>query len=232
MCIWLVPLASGTITLEAPSTVMVKESFTVTIEADVTEQHDVKIYIRNASDVIFSEIQDGDWKNGRYYINDAYPKIKLYTLRSIAFTQEAHLCAKLRLSEKRKTKPPTPESCIPIILQTQSESPVKNAVEKPSPNKQLEDQPESSPRNSSKTKKNEDFSQALTLPVFPSTSSQSEEKTLEKIALYSPPITGQVIITAREKTHIAIMAIFFIFTIAILIWMIRYEKIKREQENI
>ncbi len=231
------PEVSAAITLQAPSSAVLQETFTVTISSDTMERSDVKIYIRNDSDAVLSEIQDGDWKNGRYYVNDAYPQTTAFVLRATTFSDSAHLCAKLRLSEKRKTKPPTPESCTSInIEQTpassskpppQKTSPKQDVIDeekpikKPIPKKNVSQQPPPTPPSQTQVQQS---------PQPPQ--KKQEDLQEEKISLNTPSLTGNVITTSQEKAHLGILGAFFIFTILMLFWIIKQEKKKREQENI
>ncbi|MEK6825179.1 MAG: hypothetical protein AABY00_00155 [Nanoarchaeota archaeon] len=229
--LFFISFVAGATTLEAPSTISLKNVFTVKISADTVEKHDVKIYIRNDSDAILSEIQDGNWKNGRYYVNDAYPEKKEYILRAISFATPVHLCVKLRLSEKRKTKPPTPEFCIAIILKNQEDPLPKNTSKETSSNENdPEEKVKSTQLKNNSRQKNALPSPSITLSLE-NTSSQVESQE-EKIALYQPKSTGRVIINSQEKVHFGMMATFFVFAISILIWIVRKDRIRREQENI
>lgn len=226
-------IVSASITLQAPSSVVLQDSFTVSIAADTIENNDVKIYIRNDSDAILSEIKEGDWKNGRYYINDAYPQTKEFTLRAITFSNSAHLCAKLRLSEKRKTKPPTPESCTSINLDQSVTSPSKPSPQKTS-TKEIVDEETPIKKSSSKKNISQQSSTSPPTQVQQSSLPQTTQEDIkeEKILLNTLSPTGKVIFTPEEKTHLGVMAAFFVFAAGILIWVVRQEKKKREQENI
>ena len=222
--------SSATILLQAPTSIALQEPFIVAIDAGTQERNDVKIYLRNASDAIFSEIQDEVWKSGRYYVNDAYPEKREFTLRATLFSENASLCAKLRLSEKRKTKAPTPESCIAIKVELKEAPPEKPQEKtKETPTQKTKEISQKSPSSKEKGTRSLDeapIQQPLSVPPNQSPSSE------EIIPLNPLSTTGKVIITSEEKTRIGMMAAFFIIVIGILGWVLYTEKKKREQENI
>ena len=221
---------SATITIQAPQTVKLQEQFTVNINADIEGHQDVKIYLINESKSIISEIQGTDWMNGRYYVNDAYPTKKAFLIRAKTQSQNTLLCAKLRLSEKRNSKPPTLESCISIKIVKEdisNESLMGEKININSPQEEIS-------QNKSSLKKPASIKASSPEKIVAPDSAQNfsvpEEE--EIMALNNPQINSKIILSSQEKTRICMMVVFFIIVLGILFWILRKEKKKREQENI
>ena len=109
--IFLVQLAEAVnISLTAPSSVQVNESFNVTVSALLNNAHDVKIFVKEKEvpersstmlSLIFSN-KENSWKNPYFYLNASFPRQTAYLLKVFTFKQEVELCAKLRQAENKK----------------------------------------------------------------------------------------------------------------------------------
>jgi len=120
------------ISLNAPSEASVNEPFSVSISSDSSEAYDVKIYVKNSSDAVLSDIFNGTWKSSRYFINNAFPSVTSFNLRIEKYSEIAEICIKFRLSEKRSSAP-TPEKCIPIRIINAKEGTDASAKKEDSP---------------------------------------------------------------------------------------------------
>lgn len=128
--------SSLSVSLSSPSEVKFNEPFSVTISADTPDTYDVKIYVKNSSDAVLSDIQNDSWKSSVYYVNNAFPSKTSFSLKVDRFSESAEICIKLRLSEKRSS-PPTPEKCNSIkiiqswdVPQPKQDNPSTNASAK------------------------------------------------------------------------------------------------------
>ncbi len=85
-------------TISLPDSVNQMEEFEVQIDSEAEETHDVKIFFKQDSETLPSEIQTADgWKNAYYYVKSSFPAQKVYTVRLKESNDEAiELCARLR----------------------------------------------------------------------------------------------------------------------------------------
>jgi hypothetical protein len=217
----LLPAVSAEVNLSSQSEVKLNEEFSVRISSDLSGVYDVKIYIRNESEAILSEIFDGDWKNSRFYINEAFPAKNTFSLRAFSYSSESHLCGKLRLSEKRKTKSPTPESCIKISIE-----------EKKAPIKEKKEDSVTKPKSNTKKKNKENKTVKPISQEVP-----QKFNTLETIGDQNAENTEVVPLntlsehadsTSNHLSSIILFLIFFVLSIFTTIWLIRDSKARRE----
>jgi hypothetical protein len=107
----LTPLLSAGfgLTLDSPEEVKINEEFEVRIDADSSEVFDVKIFVHNSEggivtrDEYTSEIYNDGWKDPWYYLLEAFPSKKQYTIivpNKIAYQD---ICVKLRKTEEPDT---------------------------------------------------------------------------------------------------------------------------------
>lgn len=185
--------------LSAPSEVELNKPFSASIDANTQDKYDIKIYIKNLSDSILSETDNlGSWKNSRFYINDAFPSIKYFNITAIKFSEFSEICAKLRLSEKRKSNIITPETCLNIKIFKSD-----NLSEKIGPKiKEKESESKTSEKlakNNTSIKKNsprDNFTQSQ--DILPQSVSNTLQQENEAII-----ITPQVISNAKNQTFIS-----------------------------
>jgi hypothetical protein len=97
------PLCSAlNIQLNSPEEVTMDEEFSVTISADTTEIHDVKVFVHNSEDdkidrnEYISEIHDGEWKDSYLYIKGSFPEDNEYKIKILESPGEREICARLR----------------------------------------------------------------------------------------------------------------------------------------
>lgn len=90
------------ISLDSPSKAEINKEFKVSISADSTEKHDVKIFIHNSDDSkierneYISEIKYDAWKDSYFYIKESFPKQTEYIIRAISSPGTRQICARLR----------------------------------------------------------------------------------------------------------------------------------------
>ncbi|MAE49850.1 hypothetical protein CMI48_03415 [Candidatus Pacearchaeota archaeon] len=90
--------AALTIDLTTPSEVKINDSFDVTIAADTSDKHDVKLFVYqdSYSDIISEIKKSGDWSNPFYYTKEAFPDQKTFQLRVLEAPGTRELCVRLR----------------------------------------------------------------------------------------------------------------------------------------
>src|SRR3989344_4728784 len=81
-----------------PSEVDLNDSFIVGIEADSSQEMDVKIFAIEEKEIISEIYQDG-WKNPFFYLKEAFPSSKEFKIK-ILKEGEYELCVRLRISGK------------------------------------------------------------------------------------------------------------------------------------
>jgi hypothetical protein len=85
--------------LDSPEFVKLEEAFSTEISADTTEDHDVKIFIRNNEDNLISEIFSDGWKNPYYYLKEAFPEQSEFKIQALE-TGKHEICLRLRQTGK------------------------------------------------------------------------------------------------------------------------------------
>ncbi|MBM3233136.1 hypothetical protein FJZ18_03160 [Candidatus Pacearchaeota archaeon] len=212
----LLPSVYAEVNLSSQSNVELKEEFSVNIFSDLSGIYDVKIYIRNESGAISSEIFDGNWKNGRFYINEAFPARHTFSLRAISDSSDSFLCVKLRLSEKRNTKPPTPESCVKITIGANVKEVIENKEEKKPVKKERVN--------------NREKNKAVIIYQNISPKLEAPDTT---IIQDSKPIPLNILAERTDSTsdqlnNLILFSIFFVLSIFAMIWLIRDSNSRRE----
>ena len=112
------------ITFTSPDSVHLNQEFEVSINADSTETHDVKIFVHNSEDQsiarseYISEIFDDDWKDPWYYLKESFPDKKEYKIRVIESPDNGKICVRLRKTSTQTTS----IECKPIEVKESSQS--------------------------------------------------------------------------------------------------------------
>lgn len=154
------PVSALEISFSSPSFINIMEDFDVDISTTDTETYDVKIFLKQSTDTLSSEIQTPEgWKNAYYYLKSSLPTQHVYTLRlkqSLSQDSDASLCVRLRKPNQTSYE----ENCKDITIVSSENPEVQTDTESPEETKNKNDDVESleSPVNSN-----------------PGTSSQSEE---------------------------------------------------------
>lgn len=207
------------LTIAAPSEIKLNEEFSVSIDADLSEQFDVKIFIHSSSDEqvsrseyiseIFSPAAQ-EWKDSWFYIEGSFPEVKTYTLRTVESPGERNICLRLR-----KTGGQTSYiKCAQITV----------AGEENNSSESEEEQEEKSETNDEENQENnseqESASKGNQTQQYLAYVPEKTEQKQEKIILNSPPVeieTADVLITKDEKIRRWIVYGFLAFTIFLLI---------------
>jgi len=84
---------------DSPDKVKVDETFSVSINAAVAADYDVKITVFDGKEII-SEIDNDGWKNPYYYLKGVFPEEKEYANRVIRGEGEKDICVRLRKTGK------------------------------------------------------------------------------------------------------------------------------------
>lgn len=118
----------ASVSLTSPEHVAMNESFDVSIDSEVQETRDVKIFVYNG-DVqhVVSQIYWGNtWKNARYYLKEVYPQERTFKIRVITFEGASQICVQLRRPNATSYNE---HVCNPIEIRTQEiihEEPVES----------------------------------------------------------------------------------------------------------
>ena len=97
------PLASSLeLSFNYPKDVKINKEFTVSIEADSSEQYDVKVFVHKSKDdkidrnEYISEIYNDGWKDSYLYIKGSFPEQSNYKIRVTSSPGQQEICARLR----------------------------------------------------------------------------------------------------------------------------------------
>lgn len=113
----------------SPDSVNLNESFSVTINTQLTELQDVKIYVQDANSNILSQTySDSGWRSSYYFVNASLPQTTSYSVKVIKTAPSYTICVRLRLTAKHSS---FSESCVPISV---SELPPENPITPPAEN--------------------------------------------------------------------------------------------------
>lgn len=121
---------SAVVTLTSPEQVGVNEEFEVSIEADTQEIRDVKIFVYEGTpqQVVSQIYSENAWKSGRYYIKNAYPTERSFSIRVPSFTGESEMCVQLR---KPNVSAYSDRACNPIAIVSGTPEPPQEEEEEP-----------------------------------------------------------------------------------------------------
>ncbi len=103
LAILLFPISTAiNFSISAPSEVKINQEFTLAINSQAAETHDVKIFAyQDEPSSIISEIKKaGQWTNPFYYLKEAFPSQKEFEIRIIKAPGKRELCARLRQAGK------------------------------------------------------------------------------------------------------------------------------------
>ena len=198
MAINLIPTALALeINLTSPDSVSLNEEFEVSITADTLETHDVKIYVEDENSKTISQILNGnEWKSSYYYIKAAFPENKEFKLK---VTKQGiwDICLRIR---KDGTSSPVCNTITVLSSSTEEKQEIKEQL-------------------AEKTKEPENTTiQSLSNPIIPL--EETAENT--RIVLNSKPSDSQikkqeVFTTKKERTRLAIIYGFSVFSVVIII---------------
>lgn len=207
------------LTINAPSEIKLNEEFSVSIDADLSEQFDVKIFIHSSSDEqvsrseYISEIfnpETQEWQDSWFYIDGRFPEIKSYTLRVIESAGERNICLRLR-----KTGGQTSYiECVQITVAGEENNNLEGEEEQEE--KSETDDEEKQENNSEQESIDTENTTSQYLSYVPEKTEQKQEK----IILNSPPIeeeTVNILITKDEKIRRWIVYSFLFFAVFLLI---------------
>lgn len=189
------------INFDSPSSVEINEEFTVTIDADSQETHDVKIFVHTSEDKkiargeYISEIYEEDWADSWFYIKESFPEKVEYKIKVIESPGERKICVRLRKTSTQTTKIECKDLSVLESEQVQEAPSFEETPAQPDDEEKKETQVKSEPKT-----------QKLSI------------ETNEKILLNSPDSDPPVeVITKKEKTRQGILYSFIFLTIAIVI---------------
>ena len=109
----LLPLASaGELILDSPASIVVDSPFNVSISYTDNRDYDVKIFIHTSSDskisrdeVISSIMNEGVWKDSYYYVQDAYPSSRIFSIQVDSNPESsAEICSQIRQPGRTSTE--------------------------------------------------------------------------------------------------------------------------------
>jgi alpha-L-arabinofuranosidase len=107
------------LTLSSPASGMQGESFTITLDHNDSQTYDVKIVVQAGElSNLSKNIVEGKEKSSFYYLKEAFPAQKEFTIKIVQVADDAELCVRLRLSGKSTFR----EACNPLVLTRASES--------------------------------------------------------------------------------------------------------------
>jgi hypothetical protein len=193
------------INFDSPSSVNINEEFTVSIDADSSDPHDVKVFVHKSSDKsiqgseYISEILDTDWSNPWFYIKEAFPDKTEFKIRVIESPGDRSICVRLR---KTETETVSTECDSITIEEAQDEQ--EHKKEEPEKVEKDEEKIEVDQLNSS----SDDFPSQLSFP-------SSIEN--EKLLLNTNKNPDQEIITKTEKKRTGIIYAFTALMIIIIV---------------
>ena len=202
------------ISLDFPDSVNLNEEFTVTINADTSETHDVKIFVHSSPDAkiesseYISEIYNSNWKNPWYYLKETFPDKKDYQIKVTKFSQTAEICVRLRKTGTNDFG----AQCKPIIIKE------SNQV-----NEQQEKSSTSSTKESADiNNKDKITEQDNEKSVFDSaaTSSNNDNKIIINSPTSKQETTQKIFITKQEKIRLGVVYIFTVFCLIIIILLV------------
>lgn len=177
----------------SPKEVILFENFTVNITSSLKGIYDVKIIVQDTEKNTISEVYSNGWKSSFYYLKEAYPERKEYTLR-VKSSIDGSLCVRMRKSGESKYL----ESCRPILISQQANiSPISNSSKKNILPIKI------------KEEKNPDINYSLSANILSSPLENYSIKA-KKISLNTLN-KEQVFITNEEKSRI-----FLIYSVAVL----------------
>jgi hypothetical protein len=132
------PVQAIDFTITSPNNIDLNQEFTITLSSSETEIHDVKIFVyKDTVSNIISEIKSGsEWKNPYYYLKEAFPTNKEFTIKVIEEPGERELCARLRLTGKSSYD----QQCQAITISSQS-IPLDDNNHQPDPDKDNLEEP-------------------------------------------------------------------------------------------
>ena len=180
------------LTINYPEEVKIEEEFLVSIDSDISETQDVKIFVHNSEDQkverseYISEIFEENWKDPWFYLTSAFPEKKEFKIKVLDSPGERIICAKLRKAETKSIA----EKCatIKVIGEAEKEEPEEE-----------EDEEEN----------NEIVTEKIEFPIEEvSQIVQNEYKQQEKIVLSSPKKEQTIIVTKQEKRRTGIIYTF------------------------
>lgn len=121
MCILTATSLVSGLDINFPGSINVNESFNVEINQDSNNNYDIKIFIHNSTDekisrneIISHILDEGKWKDSYLYINNAYPKKNVYSIKADSYSSNANICVQLRISGKTTI---SEKECQPIQIE-------------------------------------------------------------------------------------------------------------------
>ncbi|MEK6855236.1 MAG: hypothetical protein AABX73_03360 [Nanoarchaeota archaeon] len=205
-----------------PKQVEQNKEFTVSISSapPPEESYDVKIFV-NKHTKEFSEIYDGEkWRSPFSYLSSAYPnKIEFKILSH--FVGESQLCVRLRktLSPNEKIS----EVCSPIEV-----SPLYSSQEEQEQSTNKEEKEQKTKENYKETEKKEKIKPSISgnvsqkvedLTINKKIPPESTEKIILKTGKSQVKSEKDVLSTKQEKTRLAIMYSFAVFSVLLIIFL-------------
>lgn len=200
------------INLTSPDSVFLNEKFEVSITADTLETHDVKIYVEDENSKTISQILNGnEWKSSYYYIKAAFPETKEFKLK---ITKQGIWNICLRIRKDGTSNPVCNE--ISVISSSAEEN---------------EEEPSNSKENNSSEEQTKTEQKIEKIPEQTNTTIQEipntplkETTENKRIVLNSKPQNTQtksqeIFTTKKEKTRLAIIYGFAVFSVVIIILM-------------
>lgn len=87
---------------DAPSSIKLKEEFTVKVYLSTSELYDVKAYVKdpNDKDKTLSEIYDDGWKSAYFFVKESFPSQTEFRARVTKAIGSFDICVKLRKAGK------------------------------------------------------------------------------------------------------------------------------------
>ncbi len=201
----------------APDNVVLNSSFEVVINSNLTEIHDVKIYIQNEQNATVSQIENEGWKSSFYYYKSIFPQKKLFNIRAVKYTDRAEICVRLRNTQSQKSSPPI---CIPIKI---SLSPIAQELNEETSDSGLNEANEEIDDENNSDIESEIEAESTTQEInIENENLEKESMQLDKIHLnprnqsYTPN-KSSVFITKTERLRLFAVYGFSIFAVILLV---------------
>jgi hypothetical protein len=222
----LLPLTTAAfgLTLDSPEEGLINEKFEVKIDADSSELFDVKIFVHDSEggvvtrDEYTSEIYNDGWKDPWYYLLEAFPAKKQYTIIVPDKIGRQDICVKLRKTDAPATIFKTCNEILVVSLEGKSEEEEDEPVIEPEPEVFEQETQEMI------EKKNEPPQENITLEpiVLNPPPSETPEKTEQQVeteehALEQPEVAETTTKSETIRTWITYSFIGFAIVIIILL---------------
>lgn len=217
-------ISAAELTINLPSEVNLNEEFTVLIDADLSEQFDVKIFVHSSSDEqisrseYISEIYNlvtQEWKDSWFYIGGTFPETKSYSLKVIESPGERNICLRLRKTGSQTSY----IKCQSINIKGEQENNSGDDEESNENEEEQETENNEQENNQEQENNSQEQNSNIEQNSQPLSYTPKIEQKQEKIILNQPQekINDNLEITKEEKIRKWLVYGFLFFTVFLLI---------------